>query len=87
MAHEAEKQAGELRKKAEQVEREGAEAAALREARLRLQPNDAVRVPKFDKIGKVVRVDHKRNVAMVSVGLLQWEVSLEEVFPVADKSV
>jgi DNA mismatch repair protein MutS2 len=82
-AHEAEKQAEELRRKGEQMEREAAEAAALREARLRLQVNDAVRVPKFDKVGKVVRVDHKRNVAVVSVGLLQWEVSLEEVFPEA----
>ena len=80
-AHEAGKQAEDLRKKAEQLEREAVEAAALREARLRLQPNDTVRVPKFDKVGKIVRVDHKRNVAMVNVGLLQWEVSLEEVFP------
>jgi DNA mismatch repair protein MutS2 len=85
MTHEAEKQAEELRKKTEQMERESAEAAALREARLRLQPNDSVHVPKFDKVGKVVRVDHKRNVAMVNVGLLQWEVSLEEVFPTTDR--
>jgi DNA mismatch repair protein MutS2 len=81
-AHAAEKQADELRKKADQMERDAAEAAALREARLRLQPSDPVRVPKFDKVGKVVRIDHKRNVATVSVGLLQWEVSLEEVFPI-----
>ncbi len=80
-AHEADKQASELRKMTEQLEREAAEAAALREARRRLQPNDSVRVPKFDKVGKVVRVDHKRNVVSVSVGLLQWEMSLEEVFP------
>ena len=31
------------------------------EARLRLQPSDLVRVPRFDKAGRVVRVDHKRN--------------------------
>jgi DNA mismatch repair protein MutS2 len=80
-AHEAEKQAEDLRRKAEQVEREAAEAAALREARLRLQPGDSVRVPKFDKVGKVARVDHKRNSVVVSVGMLSWEVSLEEVFP------
>ena len=47
----------------------------------RLQPDDAVRVPRFDKPGRVVRVDHKRNVAVVSVGLGQWEVPLEEVTP------
>ena len=49
----AEKQAEELRKKAEQMDREAAEASALRETRLRLQPGDTVRVPKFDKLGKV----------------------------------
>jgi DNA mismatch repair protein MutS2 len=80
-AHEAEKQAEDLRRKADQVEREAAEAAALREARLRLQPGDSVRVPKFDKVGKVARVDHKRNSVVVSVGMLSWEVSLEEVVP------
>jgi DNA mismatch repair protein MutS2 len=80
-AHKAEKEAEGLRQKAAEVERAAAEAAALREARLRLQPNDAVRVPRFDKTGRVVRVDHKRNIAVVSVGIGQWEVPLDEVFP------
>jgi DNA mismatch repair protein MutS2 len=79
--HEAERQREELRQKAATLEREAEEAAALREARLRLQPNDPVRVPKFDRPGRVVRVDHKRNVAVVSLGLGQWEVPLDEVFP------
>jgi hypothetical protein len=26
-------------------------------------------------------VDHKRNLAVVSVGIGQWEVPLEDVFP------
>jgi len=29
-----------------------------------------------------VRIDHKRNMVVVSLGIGQWEVSLEEVFPV-----
>jgi hypothetical protein len=29
----------------------------------------------------VVRVDFKRSIAVVSLGLGQWEVSLDEVFP------
>ncbi len=81
--HEAERQREELREKAATLEREAEEAAALREARLRLQPGDNVRVPKFDKTGRVVRVDFKRNVAVVSLGIGQWEVALEEVFPEA----
>jgi DNA mismatch repair protein MutS2 len=82
--HEAERQREELRQRAEQLEREKEQAAALREARLKLQPNDPVRVPRFDKPGRIVRVDFKRNLAVVSVGLGQWEVSLDDVFP-ADK--
>jgi DNA mismatch repair protein MutS2 len=40
-----------------------------------------VHVPRFGKTGKIVRIDHKRNVAVVGLGIGQWEVSLEEVFP------
>jgi hypothetical protein len=29
----------------------------------------------------VVRVDFKRNLAVVSLGIGQWEVPLEDVFP------
>lgn len=79
--HEAERQREEYRSKIEQMERETEEAAALREARTRLQTGDTVRVPRFDKPGRVVRVDHKKNVAVVSVGLGQWEVPMDEVFP------
>jgi DNA mismatch repair protein MutS2 len=79
--HEAERQREEYREKLVQMEREAEEAAALREARLKLQPNDPVRVTRFDKTGRVVRVDQKRNVAVVSLGLGQWEVPLDEVFP------
>jgi DNA mismatch repair protein MutS2 len=79
--HEAERQREEYRQKMAQLEREAEEAAALREARARLQANDPVRVSRFDKPGRIVRVDHKRNLAVVSLGLGQWEVPLEEVFP------
>jgi DNA mismatch repair protein MutS2 len=79
--HDAERQREELRQKTETLEREAEEAAALREARLRMQPGDPVRVPRFDKPGKIVRVDHRRNLVQVSVGLGQWEVPLEDVFP------
>ncbi|MHB1422534.1 MAG: endonuclease MutS2 [Gemmataceae bacterium] len=79
--HEAELQREELRQKTDQLEREKEAAAALREARLKFQPNDIVRVPRFDKPGRIVRVDFKRNIALVSVGIGQWEVPLDEVFP------
>jgi DNA mismatch repair protein MutS2 len=43
-----------------------------------------VLVARFDKPGRVVRVDHKKGMAVVSVGLGQWEVPLEEVFPTTE---
>jgi DNA mismatch repair protein MutS2 len=79
--HEAEREREEYRRKMVQMEREAEEAGALREFRSKLQPNDKVRVPRFDKPGRIVRVDAKRNVALVSLGLGQWEVPLEDVFP------
>ena len=79
--HDAERQRDELRQKTETLEREAEEAAVLRAARLKLQPGDPVKVPRFDKPGKIVRVDHRRNLVVVSVGLGQWEVPLEDVFP------
>lgn len=81
--HEAERQAEELRRRQTELQRKADEDAALRETRLRLVPGDSVQVPKFGKVGKVVRTDFRRNVVVVSVGLGQWEVTLEEVFPVA----
>jgi len=79
--HEAERQREEYRQKMVMMAREAEEAAALREVRAKLQPNDPVRVQRFDKPGRIVRVDHKRNLAVVSLGLGQWEVPLDEVFP------
>jgi DNA mismatch repair protein MutS2 len=78
---EAEQQRAELEQKTAELERVAALEAALRAARARLQPNDRVRVARFDQPGRVVRVDHKRNTAVVSVGLGQWDVSLEEIEP------
>jgi DNA mismatch repair protein MutS2 len=82
--HEAERKEEEYRAKVAQLQRQAEEEAALKEARLKLQANDAVRVTRFDKPGRVVRVDHKKNTALVSVGLGQWEVPLNEVFPIRE---
>jgi DNA mismatch repair protein MutS2 len=79
--HDAERQRDELRQKTATLQREAEEAALLREARMKLQPNDEVCVPKYDKPGRIVRVDFKRNIAVVSLGLGQWELPLDEVFP------
>jgi DNA mismatch repair protein MutS2 len=79
--HEADKQREEYEKKVAQVQREAEAAAALREWRSKLQAGERVKVTRFDQPGRIVRIDHKRNVAVVSVGLGQWDVPLEEVLP------
>jgi len=78
---EAQRQREEFEQKAQDLQREAAKESALREFRSRLQPNDAVYVERFGKQGKVVRLDHKKNVVVVSVGLGQWEVPFAEVLP------
>ena len=81
---EAEQQKAEYRKKAEEVERESLKAAALRDFRAKLQANDRVKVARFDQPGRIVRMDFRKNIAVVSVGLGQWEVPMDEVFPLAE---
>src|SRR5439155_22939577 len=63
------------------IDREAKQRAELNERRAGLRPNDVVRVSRFDKTGKVVRVDAKQQTVTVSVGLGQWEIPFEEIFP------
>jgi DNA mismatch repair protein MutS2 len=55
----------------------------LAEARERLQPGDRVVVPRFgyDRPGRVVKVDSRKRVAVVSVGQMQWDVKIDELIP------
>lgn len=77
----AEKQRDEFEARKAQLEKENAEATKLREWRFRLQPNELVHVQRFDKSGKVVRTDARKGTVLVSVGIGQWEVPFEEIFP------
>jgi DNA mismatch repair protein MutS2 len=79
--HDADLQRQEYEQKLVELERQAREAAVLREMRDKLKPGDMVRVPRYDKVGRVMRVDLKRGIAVVSLGLGQWEVTLDEVFP------
>jgi len=81
--HAAARQRAEYEQKMADLERQAKDAEALRAARSRLQPGDVVNVPKYDKQGRIVRIDVKKNIAVVSLGLGQWEVTLEEVFPLS----
>lgn len=79
--HEAAREKDEFEKKRAALDREVAEQAALQEMRANLKPNDVVMVSRFDRTGKVIRVDTKKQTVTVSVGIGNWEVPFEEVFP------
>jgi len=80
-AHEAELEKQKYEKKLAELEREVATTAALRDWRLKLQPNDLVWSPDFGKIAKVVRVDQRKGTLFISVGIGQWEVFFDKIFP------
>ncbi len=73
------KQAFEMRLR--KLDSQAADALALEEFRSCLQPGDAVHVRKFRRPGTVQRVDHKRRIATVSHGSMQWELPLDELEP------
>jgi DNA mismatch repair protein MutS2 len=79
--HEAGRQREEYARKKAELEKEAREEVELREWRTRLQPNELVHVTRFDKTGRVVRVNPQKLTVVVSVGLGQWEVPFDEVLP------
>ncbi len=80
--HEADQQRAEYEGKVKELEREANREAALLELRNNLKQNTAVRVSRFDAVGKVVKVNSAKQLVTVSVGLGQWEVPFDEIFPV-----
>jgi DNA mismatch repair protein MutS2 len=81
--HAAEKEKQEYERRKGAIDRAAAEQAALHELRANLKPGTVVTVQRFGSTGKVVRVDVKKQTIVVSVGIGQWEVPFEEVFPVS----
>jgi DNA mismatch repair protein MutS2 len=81
LQHDAQQQRAEYADKLAEFERQQRDAEIMREWRAKLKVGDTVWVPKYDKHGPVVRVDVKRGVAVVNLGLGQWEVTFDEVFP------
>jgi DNA mismatch repair protein MutS2 len=79
--HDAEQQREEYAHKVADLEKQQRDAVARHEWRSKLQPGDTVWVPRYDKHGRVLRVDAKRGVAVVNLGLGQWEVVFDEIFP------
>jgi len=67
--------------KVAELEKHKRDEDTMRQWRVTLKPGDMVWVPKYDKHGKVVRVDPKRASMVVSLGLGQWDVTFDEIFP------
>jgi DNA mismatch repair protein MutS2 len=80
--HEANLQKLEYEHKLLELEKTTQESNKLREWRYKLQAGEMVHVQKFDKAGKVVRIDARKQTVIVSVGIGQWEIPLEEIHPV-----
>ncbi|MCS6863472.1 MAG: DNA strand exchange inhibitor protein [Gemmataceae bacterium] len=78
---EAERQREAFEQQRTALEREAAAQAALQELRAHLKPGSVVYVQRFGSTGKVVRVDVKKQTVTVSLGIGQWEVPFEEIFP------
>lgn len=79
--HAATREKEEFERKKAAIDREAKLQAELHEMRSSLRPNDMVKVSRFDRSGRVVRVDLKKQTVTVSVGLGQWEIPFEEIFP------
>lgn len=78
---EAEKEKQALQELRDAAAREAQRQESLRNFRIGLQPNQRVRVARFDQPGRIVRCDWRKNLAVVSVGFGQWEIPLDEIFP------
>jgi DNA mismatch repair protein MutS2 len=67
---------GDLQKQAEND-------ARITEARARLQPGDRVVVPRFgyDRPGRIVKLDPRKKSATVSIGMMKWDVPIDELIP------
>ena len=52
-------------------------------ARARLQPGDRVVVPRFgyDRPGRIVKLDPRKKTATVSIGMMKWDVAIDELIP------
>jgi DNA mismatch repair protein MutS2 len=80
---EAERSREALSQRLTDLQRQAENDARLAEARARLQPGDRVVVPRFgyDRPGRVVKLDPRKKTALVSIGMMKWDVSIDELIP------
>ncbi len=84
---EAERNRDAARQRLTDLHQRDEDESRLAVGRERLQPGDRVVVPKlgFDRPGRVVKVDLKKRTALVAIGIMQWDVALDELIPQAPR--
>ncbi|QDV37227.1 endonuclease MutS2 [Tautonia plasticadhaerens] len=80
---EAERTRAALAQKLADLQSQAERDARLADSRARLQPGDRVVVPRlgYDRPGRVVRIDPKKNKAVVAIGQMNWDVTIDELIP------
>ncbi|MEW4567214.1 DNA strand exchange inhibitor protein [Tautonia sp. JC769] len=80
---EAERTRAALSQKLADLQSQAEQDARLAEARARLQPGDRVVVPRlgYDRPGRVVRIEARKNKAVVAIGQMNWDVTVDELIP------
>ena len=65
------------------LQRQAENDSRMVEARARLQPGDRVVVPRFgyDRPGRIVKLDQRKKTATVSIGMMKWDVPIDELIP------
>jgi DNA mismatch repair protein MutS2 len=85
---EAERARAAMTERLAQLQRETEETDAIALARARLEPGDRVVVPRlgYDRPGRVVKIDPRKKTAVVAIGHVTWNVSIDELVPQALKT-
>lgn len=80
---EAERQREALSQRLTDLQTQAEMDSRVAEARARLQPGDRVVVPRlgYDRPGRVVKVDMRKRTASVAIGVMKWDVSIDELVP------
>jgi DNA mismatch repair protein MutS2 len=80
---EAERTRAALVQRLAELQDESRKAEEIVEARARLQAGDRVVVPRlgYDRPGRLVKLDPRKKTAVVSIGHVTWNVSIDELIP------
>ncbi len=80
---EAERTREALNRRLADLQDETRQAESITEARARLQPGDRVVVPRlgYDRPGRLVKIDPRKKTAVVAIGHVTWDVSVDEIIP------